>query len=147
MQEFLELYALYDDNDKVEEDEEKHKNSVTLMTVHAAKGLEFSFVLLPGMEHNIFPHERSVLEGSSEEERRLFYVALTRARKNVHLIHAKARMKYGKTTMQRPSSFLFELPEEILERLDSSTAFKPMAEDELKDAWAALYAIGIGDKK
>ena len=77
-----------------------------------------------------------------EEERRLFYVALTRARKNVHLIHARTRMKYGKTAIQRPSSFLFELPDEISERLDSSTAFKPMGKDELKEAWAALYAIG-----
>jgi superfamily I DNA/RNA helicase len=139
LQEFLEIYALYDDSDKVEEED---KNSVTLMTVHAAKGLEFSFVFLPGMEHNIFPHERAVQEGNTEEERRLFYVALTRARKNVHLVYARIRMKYGKTAIQRPSSFLFELPDEISERLDSSTAFKPMGKDELKDAWAALYAIG-----
>jgi superfamily I DNA/RNA helicase len=112
------------------------------MTVHAAKGLEFSFVFVPGMEHNIFPHERAIQEGNTEEERRLFYVALTRARKNVHLIHARTRMKYGKTAIQRPSSFLFELPDEISERVDSSTALKPMGKYELKEAWAALYAIG-----
>ncbi len=140
--EFLEAYALYDDSDKVEEDEEKEKNAVTLMTVHAAKGLEFSYVFIPGMEHNIFPHERSVMEGSNEEERRLFYVALTRARKNVHLIHTRSRMRYGKTTIQRPSEFIYDIPDDVSEHVQSATAFKPMDDDELKDAWAALYAIG-----
>ncbi len=143
--EFLEAYALYDDSDKVEEDEEKNKNAVTMMTVHAAKGLEFSYVFLPGMEHNIFPHERSIMEGSSEEERRLFYVALTRARKNVHLVHTRNRMRYGKTTIQRPSEFIYDIPDDITEHVQSTTAFKPLGEDELKDAWAALYAIS--DKK
>ncbi|HCE44707.1 MAG TPA: ATP-dependent DNA helicase Rep [Lentisphaeria bacterium] len=140
--EFLETYALYDDSDKVDEDEEKKKNSVTLMTVHAAKGLEFSYVFIPGMEHNIFPHERAMQEGTCEEERRLFYVALTRARKNVHLVHTRSRMRYGKTTIQRPSEFIHDIPEDISESLQSAAAFKPLDEEELKDAWAALYSIG-----
>ncbi len=142
MLEFLETYALYDDNDKVEEDKEKLKNSVTLMTVHAAKGLEFSYVFIPGMEHNVFPHERSVNEGSGEEERRLFYVALTRARKNVHLVHTRSRMRYGKSSIQRPSEFIYDIPEEITEHLQAASAFKPLDEEQLKDAWAALYKIG-----
>lgn len=141
LQDFLEAYALYDDNDKVEEDEEKHKNSVTLMTVHAAKGLEFSYVFIPGMEHNVFPHERSIKEGSNEEERRLFYVALTRARKNVHLVHTHSRMRYGKSTIQRPSEFIYDIPEEIADHVQAATAFKPLDAEELKEAWASLYKI------
>ncbi len=116
---FLEKYALYDDNDKVEEDAEK-RPSVTLMTVHAAKGLEFEVVFIVGMENGIFPHERSLEERGLDEERRLFYVAITRAKSRLFISHVSFRMKHGQTSLQKPSCFLGDIPENLVEQRDYS---------------------------
>ncbi|MCP4179906.1 MAG: UvrD-helicase domain-containing protein [bacterium] len=113
MTDFLETFSLSDDNDKV--DEEDGQNSVTLLTVHSAKGLEFPCVFIVGMEQNMFPHSRSLEEGDVDEERRLFYVALTRAKHKLILTNAKMRYKYGSQSYQMPSEFLAELPEELIE--------------------------------
>ena len=109
---FLEEISLYTDIDKFDPEADQ----VSLMTIHSAKGLEFDCVFVPGMEENIFPSARSSeTEEELEEERRLAYVAITRARKKLWLIHAAARMLYGRTSINRPSRFLEELPSENIE--------------------------------
>ena len=110
---FLEHVALVMDND-ANPDEEK----VTIMTMHAAKGLEFNHVFLPGWEEGVFPSQRSLDEGglaSLEEERRLAYVAITRARRRCTILHAANRRIYGQWTSSIPSRFVGELPEEHIE--------------------------------
>jgi len=110
---FLEEVALIADTDQIEEQD----NSVTLMTIHAAKGLEFSHVFVVGLEDGIFPSSRSVLEGDLlEEERRLMYVAVTRAREGLYLLHAQERLLYGEYKSNAPSQFLEEMPDGLIER-------------------------------
>ncbi len=112
IQGFLEYTALLTDIDSYAEQED----AVVMMTVHSAKGLEFENVFLPGMEDNIFPGFQAVMaEGDMQEERRLAYVAITRAKKNLWLIHSDSRMLFGHSTRNRPSRFLAELPEDIIE--------------------------------
>lgn len=109
---FLEEVALYTDMDNLDEE----ADYVILMTMHAAKGLEFPNVFVVGMEENIFPSARSMeSEADIEEERRLAYVAITRAKKNLYLSHSVERMLFGTTNRNRPSRFLKELPTEYLE--------------------------------
>lgn len=107
---FLEHVSLVMDND-ANEDAEK----VTIMTIHAAKGLEFDHVFLPGWEEGVFPSQRSLDEGglaSLEEERRLAYVAITRARRLCTIMHAANRRIYGQWTSSIPSRFVAELPKD-----------------------------------
>ncbi|MBR1999569.1 MAG: UvrD-helicase domain-containing protein, partial [Lentisphaeria bacterium] len=101
---FLESYSLMDDNDRTEDDDDRDAPIMT--TVHASKGLEFPVVFVVGMEQNLFPHERSLAEGSEEEERRLFYVAVTRAREQLFLTCARERYKFKEYVRQIPSHFL-----------------------------------------
>ena len=114
---FLEHVSLVMDNDAAS-DEEK----VTIMTMHAAKGLEFDHVFLPGWEEGVFPSQRSLDEGglaSLEEERRLAYVAITRARRRCTILHAANRRIYGQWTSSIPSRFVAELPQD---HVDSETS-------------------------
>ena len=107
---FLEHVSLVMDNDAADDTEK-----VTIMTIHAAKGLEFDHVFLPGWEEGVFPSQRSLDEGglaSLEEERRLAYVAITRARRRCTILHAANRRIYGQWTSSIPSRFVGELPEE-----------------------------------
>jgi DNA helicase-2/ATP-dependent DNA helicase PcrA len=98
------------------------------MTVHAAKGLEFDVVFITGLEQGLFPHDNSTQERDGlEEERRLMYVALTRARKRLYLSHAQTRMLHGQTRYCLPSLFLQELPEELLRHIGHTPAFVPGA--------------------
>lgn len=91
-------------------------DSVVLMTIHSAKGLEFPVVFIPGMEEGIFPGNQSIYDQSElEEERRLAYVGITRAKKKLYLLNAYSRMLFGQTNRNRPSRFLAELPSEIVE--------------------------------
>lgn len=110
---FLEHVALYSDQDSIPTEDQKN---VRLMTVHAAKGLEFQYVFITGMEEGLFPHE-SLSDGirDEEEERRLFYVALTRARVKAFLSSAYVRTIFGKTNVQAPSRFIRDIGEEYLE--------------------------------
>lgn len=109
---FLADMALYTDADRTEE----NQDAVLMMTMHSAKGLEFPTVFLAGMEDGIFPSFRATeKEEDLEEERRLCYVALTRAKKQLYLTCAERRMMYGQTRYSRPSRFLKELPEEYLD--------------------------------
>ena len=110
---FLESYSLMDDNDRTEDDDDRDAPIMT--TVHASKGLEFPVVFVVGMEQNLFPHERSLAEGSEEEERRLFYVAVTRAREQLFLTCARERYKFKEYVRQIPSHFLKDVPEDISE--------------------------------
>ena len=112
IQGFLEYTALLTDIDSYAEKED----AVVMMTIHSAKGLEFENVFLPGMEENIFPGFQAVMaDGDMQEERRLAYVAITRAKKNLWLIHSDSRMLFGHSTRNRPSRFLSELPVDIVE--------------------------------
>lgn len=110
---FLEEMALVSDADQVKED----AKSVTLMTLHISKGLEFPVVFIVGMEEGLFPSARSIDESdpsSVEEERRLAYVGMTRARRKLFLSHARSRRVWGQEQMHPPSRFLKEIPEEFL---------------------------------
>jgi DNA helicase-2/ATP-dependent DNA helicase PcrA len=109
---FLEEVALIAGVDEVDEKE----NAITLMTVHSAKGLEFPVVFVAGLEQGLFPHSRSLLEPSAlEEERRLFYVAVTRACDRLYLLHARERTYFGEFQANAPSEFLLDLPAELIE--------------------------------
>jgi len=100
------------------------QEAVQLMTVHAAKGLEFDVVFITGLEQGLFPHDNAAQERDGlEEERRLMYVAVTRARKRLYLSHAQTRMLHGQTRFCLPSLFLEELPEELLRRIGHVPAF------------------------
>ncbi len=97
--------------------------ALQLMTVHAAKGLEFQAVFISGLEEGLFPHDNSLEENDGlEEERRLMYVAITRARRRLYLSHAQSRMLHGQTRYNLPSRFLEELPEALMKRINASRA-------------------------
>ena len=111
LSEFLEDVALISDIDSYNEDED----AVVLMTLHSAKGLEFPVVFIPGMEEGIFPGNQSMFsEEDLEEERRLAYVGITRAKKKLYLISSQQRMLYGQTSRNMPSRFLREIPSSAL---------------------------------
>lgn len=119
---FLSDLALVSDLDAMEEGEE---SPVTLMTLHSAKGLEFPVVFLVGMEEGIFPHSRSLdNEEEMEEERRLCYVGITRAKDALYLSCALSRNLYGRSSMNPPSRFLREIPEELLEESGAARAWE-----------------------
>jgi DNA helicase-2/ATP-dependent DNA helicase PcrA len=110
---FLEEVALVSDADSIEEG----TGAVTLMTLHTAKGLEYPVVFIVGVEDGILPHQRSIDSGDSEdmdEERRLAYVGITRARNRLYLVHAHKRGLWGTSEMQKPSRFLEEIPSDLL---------------------------------
>ena len=123
--------ALASDQDSLEKKGEGKKNGVKLMTVHAAKGLEFDQVFVTGLEQDLFPHVRHESERSGdrmleaeEEERRLFYVALTRARKRLHLSYASSRTIFGSRQVNIPSDFLGDIDEALLEGVDRESKGK-----------------------
>ena len=100
------------------------QDAVQLMTVHTAKGLEFDAVFITGLEHGLFPHDNAAQERDGmEEERRLMYVAMTRARKRLYLSHAQTRLLHGQTRYCVPSVFFEELPEELLRKVGGGTAY------------------------
>lgn len=118
---FLTDLALIADIDQVDEEDPEHEETVTLMTLHAAKGLEYPVVFLIGLEENVFPHVRSMMdEDEMEEERRLCYVGITRAEQRLYMTHAKMRTLFGRTNMNPASRFLNEIPEELLEGMEEA---------------------------
>ncbi|MFW6192940.1 MAG: ATP-dependent helicase [Gemmatimonadota bacterium] len=131
---FLQEVALVADVDQ----HDLEADAVLLMTLHNSKGLEFPTVFLSGMEEGLFPHSRSFgTAGEMEEERRLFYVGMTRARERLTLTHAAARRRFGRSSYSVPSSFLDELPEERVEEVRASGAPRS------SDVWQVL---GPGDR-
>jgi len=102
------------------------KNCVTLMTLHAAKGLEFPIVFIVGMEEGLFPHSRSLWEQNQlEEERRLAYVGITRAKETLYLTYASRRIYFGKRVSNPPSRFIIDIPENLIENLSHSAPSTP----------------------
>ncbi len=120
LEEWLQNVMLMTDMDKESEDD---KNRVTLMTVHSSKGLEYKYIYIIGVEENLFPSQRAVESGDIEEERRLFYVAITRAKVAAMISYAEMRFKWGNMEFSRPSCFLREIDPRYLE----------IAEDEERD--------------
>jgi DNA helicase-2/ATP-dependent DNA helicase PcrA len=118
LEEFLQQISLLSDQDSIEEEQEL----VTLMTVHNAKGLEYDTVFVVGCEEGSFPHMRALEEGGEEEERRLCYVAITRARQRLYMTWARERRLFGRAEHNLPSRFVDELPAELTERHQKSAA-------------------------
>ncbi|MEK7151467.1 MAG: UvrD-helicase domain-containing protein [Patescibacteria group bacterium] len=111
LEKFLEEVALIQETDKLD----KNASAINLMTIHSAKGLEFPIVFIIGMEDGIFPHSRSLFEPAElEEERRLCYVGITRAKEKLYLTYCRERNLYGSTQFNSPSRFLFEIPENLI---------------------------------
>ena len=139
---FLAEVALFTDLDQMDEEED----AVTIMTMHGAKGLEFPVVFVTGMEENIFPHARSVhdlTESGMEEERRLCYVAITRAKEQVYFTRAEERMLYGRTAYNPMSRFLREIPEELILDMNRKTPRKQPA-SQASGAGMALSGLSLG---
>lgn len=114
--EFLENVALVENEYYADQEiNNQKKNAVTLMTMHAAKGLEFPYVFMIGMEEGLFPHSRSLMNKDElEEERRLCYVGMTRAKEKLYLTYARRRMFFGQRSSNTVSRFIFELPEHVI---------------------------------
>jgi DNA helicase-2/ATP-dependent DNA helicase PcrA len=109
--EFLQQLSLFSEQDSLREGE----STVTLMTLHNAKGLEYPVVFMIGCEEGVFPHSRSIDEGNLEEERRLCYVGITRAERHLYLTYAQTRSLFGTRSYNMPSRFLDELPADLTE--------------------------------
>jgi len=136
---FLEEVTL--DNESADE-KEPQGDVVTLITIHSCKGLEFPHVHIVGLEEGLLPHSRSKVEGTLDEERRLFYVAITRAMRTLNLSHCAGRKRYGQVLPCHPSAFLKELPPDLVEEADA-TAGKPVTVQSGKNLFASMHdAIG-----
>jgi superfamily I DNA/RNA helicase len=134
LEEFLEELAL--DSER-EEETETRNDAVTLITMHSCKGLEFPHVHIVGLEEGLLPHARSKVENSLDEERRLFYVAITRAQETLRITHCLGRKKYGQMLPCHPSQFLKDLPEEFCEWADE-LAKQPVEVSTGKGLFAAM---------
>ncbi len=133
LENFLENVTL----DTEREEEENTGDAVTLITMHSCKGLEFPHVFIVGMEDGLLPHSRSKAEGTLDEERRLFYVAVTRAMQTLTMSHCGGRKKYGQVLPCHPSPFLKELPEELVEHADAKSK-TPVSAESGKNLFAAM---------
>ncbi|MGA8477115.1 MAG: ATP-dependent helicase, partial [Chthoniobacterales bacterium] len=125
-----------------EEETDTDKDGVTLITFHAAKGLEFPHVFLIGIEEGILPHDRSKLEGNLDEERRLFYVGITRAMQTLTITHCANRNKYGGSVPSHPSSFLKDLDPQYVEIVDyHQLANQPASEGTARSHFAKMREL------
>lgn len=139
IEEWLQGVMLMTDMDK--EDDGDNRNKVTLMTVHSAKGLEYKWVYIVGMEENLFPSQRAMESPDGfEEERRLFYVALTRAKEAATLSYAEMRFKWGTTEFSRPSCFLREIDQQYIES-DIKSDEKPLRKQAAESGTDALAEL------
>ena len=102
-----------------------NKDAITLMTLHSSKGLEFDHVFIPGIERNLFPIQRDKFEDDEEEERRLFYVGITRAKKTLHLTYVDSRIRFGNLMRSAPSVFLHEINPEVVCDINKNTFLTP----------------------
>jgi len=129
VEKLLEDASLASDQDSlmINEEKKKERNGIKLMTVHASKGLEFEYVFITGLEDGLFPHERQneiKMSEDSEEERRLFYVALTRARRKLFLSFANFRTIFGSRNINAPSEFIGDIPVDLLEKEGEASGIK-----------------------
>jgi DNA helicase II / ATP-dependent DNA helicase PcrA len=136
---FLQAVSLFSEADAIEPE----SGRVTLMTLHNAKGLEFSSVFVLGMEQNLFPHARSIEEANLEEERRLCYVAITRAREHLTLLYARERTLFGARGRNLPSQFLAEIPQHLVEHERLAIA-SPSRSDSRGSGGATTYGRSGG---
>ena len=141
LRDFLEDFALLDDQDKVDDDAGESRNAVTMLTVHAAKGLEFPVVVVAGLEQGLFPHERSIKDHALEEERRLFYVAMTRAMDELVLTRADRRRIKGRPISRRPACFLSEIDPDFVINCSAEEALEPASPDVASDYIAQMKAM------
>jgi len=133
---FLETLALTD----LSYEKTEKSFGVTLTSFHSAKGLEFPVVFIVGLEEDILPHKKSVAtDGDLEEERRLFYVGITRAMKELFLTYTSHRIKYGKKQPSSPSRFLQEIPDDLLKKIDANEEGDP--DENERDAKAFFSRI------
>ena len=139
VQDFLDELSL---NREREEDKKDDATGLTLITLHASKGLEFPHVFLIGAEDGLLPHERSKSEGTVDEERRLFYVGITRAMKSLTITHCRNRTKFGSAMSCRPSPFLKEIEgDTVLSESNEEIMSRPVAEEDLAASFASLRAM------
>lgn len=138
LSEYLESFSLLEENDRTEENEEP---GVTLSTVHAAKGLEYPIVFIVAMEKDSFPHERALEEGSTDEEKRLFYVAITRAKKELFLTCSRERYVRGQRKNCIESPFLHLLPKDSLQTGMPDDFIKLLSKDDMKAAFAKIFSM------
>ncbi len=137
---FLDEISLNDERE--EKDDIEKKKGVCLITMHASKGLEFPVVYLPGVEQGILPHKRSFDEGRVDEERRLFYVGITRAKQKLTLSYTRTRMKWGQKQTSMPSLFLKELDRKYVEELDYTRHMnETVTQEENTNFFAGLRAM------
>ena len=137
---YLESFALLEESDRTEEDD-AGGDAVTLLTVHASKGLEFPVVFCVALERNLFPHERAIEEGSLEEELRLFYVAITRARKKLFITRAARRLQRGMLQPAMPSPFLELLGDDVAEFPSPDDLLRPASDESVRKAFAEIFKM------
>jgi DNA helicase II / ATP-dependent DNA helicase PcrA len=141
---YLDEVSLNDERE--DKDDIEKKKGVCLITMHASKGLEFPIVYLPGIEQGILPHRRSHEEGRVDEERRLFYVGITRAKQKLTISFTRNRMKWGQKQTSLPSPFLKELDRTYIEELDYSRHMsQPVTQAETTNFFAGLRAMMQAD--
>jgi len=139
LQQFLDSVSLERDS---QSDDLENKKGVCLITLHAAKGLEFKQVYLVGVEEGVLPHKRSIIEGSVDEERRLLYVGITRAQQQLCITYCAERRQYGERVCRELSSFLTEIDDKHFTLVDwASTMSRPPAEDELDALFGNLRGL------
>ena len=139
---FLDTVSLTEEFNRKKKEEDA-VNSVSLMTVHASKGLEFPYVFLIGVEDKMFPHERSMRDAALAEERRLFYVAVTRAKKELVISWAKTRLMRKELKRRRASQFIHELPQEHIEHLEREDLLKKVTVED-SQAMMADFLKSLG---
>lgn len=133
---FLQEVSLLEDNGRTSQLGADTGGAVTLMTIHAAKGLEFKHVFVVGMEEGLFPHARVFTDPSElEEERRLAYVAITRARENLYMVHTESRLYFGSRQNNPPSRFIEEIPQKLTDRIGTSDFDRSTGWEVADDGW------------
>ena len=138
LSDYLEACSLLEESER-EDEQENAPDAVTLTTVHAAKGLEYPIVFIIAMENGIFPHERAVEEGGTDEEKRLFYVAVTRAKEELYLLRTRSRLIRGVMHPSRPSPFLSMIDGKFAETREQGELLKAVDSKTLAAKFEELY--------
>jgi DNA helicase-2/ATP-dependent DNA helicase PcrA len=143
---FLEQVSLVADTDQLPDPDDPSETGVVMMTLHAAKGLEFPVVFMVGVEEGVFPHMRALTDPAElEEERRLCYVGITRARQQLFLSHAWCRTLYGSTQYNPPSRFITEIPSALIEESTSSRKRQDQSRSGRSGSWESTSWAATSD--